>query len=193
MHFRTRQSSSLAIALVLAQTFRYKAVLSEVPLTHCNPMPTTKIEAEVRACVDRFVGELTTLVQQSTIASIQDAIGGSLSAPARAPRTARPATRKAGPKKRIRRSSESVEALGGKVASYVSANPGSSISEICSSLGATTKDVRLPLQKLMAEGAVKTTGQKRGTRYHPAGKAGGGRKKKAARKKKGSPPPLVGE
>lgn len=58
------------------------------------------------------------------------------------------------------------------------------MSEIGAALGATTKDLRLPLQKLLADGKVKTKGQKRGTRYH-AGGAGRpvATKKKATRKK----------
>ena len=152
-------------------------------------MPSTTTQAQLKASVDSFVAELTTLIQQSTIESIQEAIGGALAAPKRASKA--PTRRKAParPKKRVRRSSANVEAMTGKIAAYVTANPGCAVSDIAGSLGVTTKDVRLPIQKLMGDGAIKVTGQKRGTRYHPgkgsskptAKKAG--RKKKATRKK----------
>ena len=67
------------------------------------------------------------------------------------------------------------------VAAHVRSNPGCTVREIGDALGLTTKELRSPLQKLMAEGRVKTTGQRRGTRYHPG--SGRATRKKAGRKK----------
>ena len=155
-------------------------------------MSTKNSDAAVRACVDSFVSELSALIRQATLDSLQEALG--MVAPARRgpgrPRKAAgtATTKRKAParKKRERRSSADVGAMTDKAAAYIASNPGCSISDIGAALGVTTKDLRLPMQKLLADRKVKTTGQKRGTRYH-AGKGGAsakrGTKKKAAKKR----------
>ena len=149
-------------------------------------MPTKSTQDQLQACVDNFVAELSVIVQQATVEQIQEAIGAGLAAPLKHRAFG-------GPTKRVRRSTENVEAVGGKVAAYVASNPGCAVGDIAGALGLTSKQVRLPIQKLLADGALRTTGQRRGTRYHSAKKAGGSGaaarkpravKKKATRKKR---------
>lgn len=154
-------------------------------------MVHSKTDSEIRACVERFVAELHTLVQKATVESVLEAVSGSTWAPARrGPGRPRKTGLGAKPGKRIRRSTSAVDKSGDAALSYVAANPNCSVGEIGAALGMSTKDLRLPLQKLLSEGKVKTSGQKRGTRYH----AGSGKKaepkkrvvKKRAAKKKAS-------
>ena len=60
--------------------------------------------------------------------------------------------------------------LSEKFASYVKANPGLRIEQINKELGTTTKDLALPIRKLIADGYLKAKGKKRSTTYFP-GKA----------------------
>jgi predicted transcriptional regulator len=61
--------------------------------------------------------------------------------------------------------------LSDKFASYVKANPGLRIEQINKELGTTTKDLALPIRKLIADGKITAKGQKRSTTYF-AGKRG---------------------
>jgi hypothetical protein len=96
---------------------------------------------------------------------------------ARGGASARAAGGKGGKKagRRIRRSSEDVVELAGKVADFVRSSGGNvAVSEIAKALGMSTADVNRPVTIALNEGRIKKTGEKRLTRYHPAG----GKKKK---------------
>ena len=139
-------------------------------------------DARIRACVDSFVEQLSALVRQAALQSVQEAlVAAGAPAPARRGRPRKKATAPArrASKKRGRRSSAAVSKTTDAALTFVKANPNCSVGEIGAGLGLTTKDLRLPLMKLLADGKLRTTGQKRGTRYHAGG---GGRKKKAKRK-----------
>lgn len=86
--------------------------------------------------------------------------------------TARPA--KARPARRAkggRRDSAAVDAFAAKFLACVKANDGRRLEAIPKGLGIRSHDPKLPAQTLPTADAVKTAGQKRGTRYHVA--AGG--------------------
>ena len=149
------------------------------------PMPKNTLDREIRACVDAFVEDLTTLVKQAAMESVQEALGGTVAPRRRGPGRPRKTAKKRGTrKKRIRRTSGDVDAIAAKVLSHVKANPGSGVTEIAASLRTTSKDLRLPILKLLEEKKLRTTGQRRGTKYHAGGRRGPvTRKRKAAKKK----------
>ena len=157
-------------------------------------MSKTNIEAETRACVDSFVADLTEIVKRGTVESVLAAISGSLNAPKakRGPGRPRKAAPKAAPKaaskastggKRGRRSSKAVTKTTEAALAFVTANPGCTVGDIGASVGISTKELRLPLQKLLASGQLTTTGQKRGTRYHAGGAKKRATKKRATKKR----------
>ena len=49
--------------------------------------------------------------------------------------------------------------------SFVAKHPGLRIEQINKELGTSTKDLALPIRKLIAEGQIKTKGKKRSTTY----------------------------
>jgi predicted transcriptional regulator len=49
-------------------------------------------------------------------------------------------------------------------------NPGLRIEQINKQLGTTTKDLALPIRKLISDGVVSAKGQKRSTTYFPGRK-----------------------
>ncbi len=64
-----------------------------------------------------------------------------------------------------KRTSADLEALSERFAAFVKANPGMRIEQINKQLGTTTKDLALPIRKLISEGQISAKGQKRSTTY----------------------------
>jgi predicted ArsR family transcriptional regulator len=48
---------------------------------------------------------------------------------------------------------------------YIRTHDGERLDQIAKGLGISTKELKLPVQKLFAQKAIKTTGVKRGTTY----------------------------
>jgi len=67
-----------------------------------------------------------------------------------------------------RRSSEDVERMGETLLAYVEKNPGQRGEDIAEGMQSDTKKMRLPMKKLIAEGKVRTKGERRAMRYYPA-------------------------
>jgi hypothetical protein len=128
---------------------------------------------EMNRVVQGFVTQITELARRAAIDTLESAFGGrgSRSAPAAAAalasfgRVGRPRGGRG-----AKRSSADLEALSERFASFVKANPGLRIEQINKQLGTTTKDLALPIRKLISEGAISAKGQKRSTTYFPGKK-----------------------
>lgn len=72
-----------------------------------------------------------------------------------------------------KRDPKALAALTEKLGQYIAKNPGLGVEKLAAGMGVPTKDLTLPLKKLLADKALKTTGQRRGTKYFPKGKANG--------------------
>jgi hypothetical protein len=133
------------------------------------------VENQILERVDVFVAELTELIRQVALETVSEAIGGGSGAPTRG--RGRPG--KAGPAKSLappataaraksqKRSTEELERLASDLAAYVKKNAGERAEQIAKGMGVTTKDLQLPVKKLIAAGTIKTKGQKRSTQYFP--------------------------
>jgi predicted transcriptional regulator len=119
------------------------------------------MSTRVRELLDEFTARLEAVLRddlRDAIERIGLGIGERRSLPAsRAPRVIRG--------KGAKRDSAALEALSDKFTNFVAKNPGLRIEEINKELGTTTKDLALPIRKLVAEGALKTHGKKRATTY----------------------------
>lgn len=155
-------------------------------------MSKTAIDAQIRARIEEFTADLTELIHESALASIQEALGGSaaprpVAAPRKAPAKRAKATRAAKSSgKRVRRSSADLAKIQSAFVAHVRANPGQRIEEITGALGLSSKDLRRPVSLLIEDGKVRTEGQRRGTRYFVGGgarKAAPAKRKKSAAKK----------
>lgn len=157
-------------------------------------MPRNGIDDQIRARVEDFVTEITDLVRTAALDAVQEAIsrvdGAALPNAPRARKTAtrrkaaRRATRKTARRAgggRVRRSSEDLEALQNDFLAYVRANPGERIEEISVGMSTPSSELKRPVQLLLADGKLRTEGQRRGTRYFAGGR-GGAAKKKTTRK-----------
>jgi hypothetical protein len=143
---------------------------------------------QISKLVDEFVAQVTSLARKAAIDTLSSALGSA--APALGNglggrgrgrgrgRIAVPSARSLA--KGAKRPPGEISLLKEKVFSYITSSPGQRIEQINKELGTSTRELSLPLKKLISEGAVRTEGEKRATTYFPGdGKPqGSGRKKR---------------
>jgi predicted HTH transcriptional regulator len=127
-------------------------------------------QTEMNRVVQGFVAQITDLARRAAIDTLESALTG------RGARRGKGAalTISRGRGKGAKRSSDELEKLSEQFVEFVRANPGLRIEQINKQLGTSTKDLALPIRKLVSDGTVKAKGQKRSTTYF----AGEGRKRK---------------
>jgi predicted HTH transcriptional regulator len=139
-------------------------------------MPPSNIDLQIRFHIESFTRELTELVKQAALSSVQDAFNGG--APARAGRQT--PTKRAAPRRSSRsgrRSSEQIENMGRTILAHVSSNQGHRLEEISAALKIPSKDLKRPVAILLEAKKLRKRGKKRGTQYFAG--SGGGTKPKA--------------
>jgi len=132
-------------------------------------------QTEMNRVVQGFVAQITDLARRAAIDTLESALGGR----GGRGRAGAPIGRPRG--KGAKRSADDLDKLSEQFVQFVKDNPGLRIEQINKQLGTTTKDLALPIRKLLSEGALKAKGQKRSTMYF-AGE--GGRRSSAQRRKK---------
>lgn len=135
-------------------------------------------QGEMNQLVQRFVAQIAELARRATRDTLASAFGGNAASaaavasphvdPAGAARVRRVAPRV---DRGAKRPASELEALRSRLVAFVKAQPGLRIEQINKELGATTKELALPMRKLIAEGQVSAKGQKRSTTYFPGRKA----------------------
>jgi hypothetical protein len=134
---------------------------------------------EMNRTVQGFVAQITELARRAAITTLESAFNGraprsSVAAPAPIALVTAGAVRAGRPRggRGAKRTPADLEALSDKFASFVKANPGLRIEQINKELGTTTKDLALPIRKLIADKVISSKGNKRSTTYFPGKKAG---------------------
>jgi hypothetical protein len=133
---------------------------------------------QLAGVVNKFIAEVSALARQAAMDTLGSALGGAVAAPARGraaaaspTRTAAPATptpaRRALPKG-AKRPTAQLEGLRVTLLEFIKANPGQRIEQINKALGVSTKDLSLPIRKLIEGGDIRSEGAKRSTKYFPA-------------------------
>jgi hypothetical protein len=130
------------------------------------------VNSQINKLVEEFVAQVTAVARQAamdTLTSALGAAGGALArrrggalavtAVGRGAAARRPTGAKR-PQSEIERTKE-------RVHEFIRSNPGLRIEQINKELGTQTRDLALPLRKLIADGAVRTEGEKRSTQYFP--------------------------
>ena len=123
----------------------------------------------IREAVEAFVEELKGIIEQSALESVRSLLDASSSSTGRAPKATRAAVTTAGTRrgKGAKRAPEELEALTKKLRTFIAKNPGQRVEQIGKSLDMPTKELALPIKKLIAEKQIGTKGQKRATTYFP--------------------------
>jgi hypothetical protein len=144
-------------------------------------MANTSVSEQIRARVEAFVDELSDLIRDSAMETVQKALtggGGGGDAGGRRGRragavvgrrgaAAAPAAAARTRAKGAKRSPDELEELTTQLLNYVKSNPGQRIEQIAQGMGTSTKELNLPAKKLLAKKALKTKGHKRATQYFP--------------------------
>ena len=132
---------------------------------------------DMNHAVENFVAKITDLARRAAMDTLESAFNGG-SAGRRGARatlaSAMSAVVQAGRPRGSRgakRAQEDIDALASKFAAFVKAKPGMRIEQINKELGTTTKDMALPIRKLIAEGMISAKGKRRATAYFPGRKA----------------------
>src|SRR3954470_19251821 len=123
------------------------------------------LQSDIQRLVDGFVAQLTELARKAAVEGLEQALSRSGSRGGAVARLGRGRGRGA------KRTSNELEKMQDDFLSFVGKNPGLRIEQINKQLGTTTKDLALPIRKLISEGVISAKGQKRSTTYF------GGKKK----------------
>jgi hypothetical protein len=141
-------------------------------------MANTSVSEQVRARVESFVDELSELIRQSAMDTVQKALAGGGDVTPRRGRRGMGAglptgRRGAAPKstrpreKGAKRSPDELEKLTSQLLTHIKSNAGQRIEQIAQGMNVSTKELNLPAKKLLAKKAIKTKGHKRATQYFP--------------------------
>jgi hypothetical protein len=130
-------------------------------------------QIEMNKAVEGFVAQIAELARRAAIGTLESAFSGRAgrangAAVLLAAGKGTPVRARRG--RSAKRTAADLEALSSQVATFVKAKPGLRIEEINKELG-TTKDLALPIRKLIADGILTTKGEKRSTTYFPGRKA----------------------
>lgn len=122
---------------------------------------------EMNRAVQQFVVQVTGLAQRAALETFSSAIGGAREQrpDARAPKSAPARVSNAPGSRRGKRTADDLERLAVRVLAFIRAHPGLRAEQLNDALGTTTKEVALPLRKLVSEGVLSTKGQRRATSY----------------------------
>jgi DNA-binding NtrC family response regulator len=153
------------------------------------------IDTEIKGRVEAFVSELSELVRKAALEAVTSALGGAgislpsgkPAAPAKkggrskaepAPAARAESSRKAGkaaspkaaPAKRkpgAKRSPEEISRTTEQLFDYIQGHPGERIEEIAKALNTSTKELTLPIKKLLSDKKISSRGTRRATKYFP--------------------------
>jgi hypothetical protein len=144
------------------------------------------IENELRSRVDGFVTELSALIRRQALEAVEEVLKkGEGAAPARkvgrpakaaeapaakakgAPKAAAKAPAAAKRKAGEKRTPQQLAQITEQVYGYIKSNPGQGVEQIAKALQTSTKELTLPIRKLLTDKKVGSKGQKRATRYFP--------------------------
>ena len=139
----------------------------------------TDFRSEMNRTVQGFVAQISELARRAALDTLESAFSarptrsaGRASAAPTPVATASTSVGRPRGGKGAKRTQEDIAAMSAQFASFVKSNPGLRIEQINKQLGTTTKDLALPIRKLIGEGQVSAKGQKRSTTYFPGKKKG---------------------
>jgi hypothetical protein len=129
------------------------------------------IQDQIAQRIQAFTAELEALVRRAAIEAVADSLGGgptrrqggggaakaASAAPVRASRRA----------KGGKRPPAELAALVDATAAWIAANPGQGVEKMGKAIGVQTKELALPIAKLLKAKTIKKRGNKRATKYYP--------------------------
>jgi hypothetical protein len=148
---------------VSSESKRRVAAGQGLPLESAMP---TSADSDLLARVETFAAEIVAAVRASVMEIVEEAIAEAGNA--RRPGSARASSARSPVRaKGTKRDPQVLQALTDELGTFIKNNPGQRIEQIAAALGAPTKDLVLPVRKLIAAKQIATKGQKRSTTYFP--------------------------
>jgi hypothetical protein len=123
-------------------------------------------QSQINKLVDSFVAQVTAVARQAAMDTLTAALGAAGGKRAIAGGGA-PRASTARRLKGAKRPQSEIEKTKDRVNDFIHKHPGLRIEQINRELGTSTRDLSLPLRKLISDGAVRTEGEKRSTQYFP--------------------------
>ena len=120
-------------------------------------------QTEMNRVVADFVAQITELARAAARDMIDEALG-------KGSKNLAGLGRGRGRGRGAKRTSDELDKLAENFHAFVAKHPGLRIEQINKQLGTSTRDLALPIRKLIAEGSLKTKGEKRSTTYFPGDK-----------------------
>jgi hypothetical protein len=144
-------------------------------------------QSQINKLVDSFVAQVTAVARQAAMDTLTAALGaanrGGGGGGGR--RSVESSSFSGKRVKGAKRPQNEIERTKDRVNDFIHKNPGLRIEQINKELGTSTRDLSLPLRKLISDGAVRTEGEKRSTQYFPGdGKSRGESGAAAPRRRK---------
>lgn len=136
-----------------------------------------------------FIDKAVSLSRQAALGTLQSAFvsqgsrGGDSPSMSGDPKKRRSETGVAG-RSSAKRSADDLDKISQRFMVFVTDNPGLRIEQINKQIGTSTKDLALPIRKLVASGALIQDGRKRSTTYRAGSGTAGSRKKAKSTKSK---------
>lgn len=125
------------------------------------------LQNDIQRLVDDFVSQVTDLARRAAMDTLESALGRGAPAQRAKTSTARTAAPSRARGRGAKRTPDELEQLQAEFMAYVAKNPGLRIEQINKELGTNTKELALPIRKLVADGSLKVKGKKRSTTYFP--------------------------
>ena len=122
-------------------------------------------QAEMNRVVADFVTQITELARAAARDMIDEALGRGTKSSIASFGRGRGRGSRGG-----KRTAQELDQMADRFHSFVAKHPGLRIEQINKQLGTTTKDLALPIRKLIADGSLKTKGAKRSTTYFAGAK-----------------------
>jgi len=117
------------------------------------------LNSQISKLVSEFTDNVSALARRAAVDTLTASLEG------RAGRQSSGSSQGKRREKGAKRDGSQLESLQEKVLEFVAANPGMRIEQINKEIGTTTRDLQLPIRKLIAAGSLKTKGAKRATQY----------------------------
>lgn len=132
-------------------------------------MAKADIDERIRGMLEAFAGDLAGLIRESAMQSVRDALGDEPAG--RAGRRSGGASMAAAAGRRLpkgaKRPPDEIVKLTARLLEYVKGHKGERIEQIAKGMNISTRELNLPVKKLIADKSIKTRGQKRATQYFP--------------------------
>jgi hypothetical protein len=127
------------------------------------------VDSEIRARVEAFAADLIDLIKASALDVVHAALGQPQAGRRRSSFGGAAPGSFSAREKGAKRDPQELDALVERLSAFVIKNPGKRIEEIGGELAIATKELALPVKKLIAAKRITTKGQRRATTYYPAG------------------------